>query len=259
MLKVQQNSEKTIALVYGIYINSLVNWKKILGRQILDKKKSGILDLSDIYLIVSNPDSVPQVEDYLRQLDFKNIIIHAENKYEYPALHFIWMLSRQKNSYQYMIYMHTKGMSYAKKRRNKTEEILTHYTLKFWRDYLTIFDEHDQVNKIGILPGEGSGFGDEQQKYIHLKGWVWFNFWWARKSYIATLPEPIETSDRYYYEYWLGLQEANQNQNDTYSMYTHQTQFFKSDVAENILMRLYEKNRFRFKLKSMLQRFLRRV
>ena len=44
MLKVQQNSEKTIALVYGIYINSLVNWKKILGRQILDIKKSGIGD-----------------------------------------------------------------------------------------------------------------------------------------------------------------------------------------------------------------------
>ncbi|QNX09250.1 hypothetical protein IC784_03035 [Acinetobacter seifertii] len=255
MLKKRESSEKIIALVYGIYINSSVNWKKILYRQILDIKKLGILDLSDIYLIVSNPESVPQVESYLRQFDFKNIIIYTENKYEYYALHFIWELSRQENSYKYMIYMHTQGMSYAKKRRNKTEEILTYYTLKFWKDYLTIFDKNHHINKIGILPGEGSGFGDEQQQYRNLKGWIWFNFWWARKSYIATLSEPIETSDRYYYEYWLGLQDANCNQNDTYSMYAHQVRFFKSEVAENILMELYEEKRCRFTLQSLLQRF----
>ncbi len=47
-VKKQKSSEKIIALVYGIYINSSVNWKKILYRQILDIKKLGILDLSDI-------------------------------------------------------------------------------------------------------------------------------------------------------------------------------------------------------------------
>lgn len=255
MLKNKKNSEKIIALIYGVYINSEVNWEKILYRQILDIKISGILNIADIYLIVSNPNSVPQAENYLRKFGFKNIVIYTENKYEYPALHFIWTLSRQENIYQYMIYMHTKGMSYAKKRRNKTEEILTHYTLKFWEEYLTIFDEHSHINKIGILPGEGSGFDDKHQQYANLKGWIWFNFWWARKSYITTLPEPIETSDRYYYEYWLGLQEESCNQVDTYSIYTKQIQYFKSDVAERILMDLYEKNRFKFKLNALLHHF----
>ena len=33
------------------------------------------------------------------------------------------------------------------------------------------------------------------------------NFWWARASYLAGCPRPILTSERYYYESWLGLRE----------------------------------------------------
>ena len=35
-------------------------------------------------------------------------------------------------------------------------------------------------------------------------GWIWFNFWWARASYLKKLVEPVRSTRRHYYEDWLG-------------------------------------------------------
>ena len=38
-------------------------------------------------------------------------------------------------------------------------------------------------------------------------GYMWFNFWWAKVTYVKKLVEPELTTDRYYYERWLGRLE----------------------------------------------------
>ena len=51
------------------------------------------------------------------------------------------------------------------------------------------FKKDLNIDKIGLYPSD--------------KGFIWFNFWWARGDYINKLEEPIISEDRYYYEVWL--------------------------------------------------------
>jgi uncharacterized alpha/beta hydrolase family protein len=34
-------------------------------------------------------------------------------------------------------------------------------------------------------------------------GWIWYNFWFARGSYIYNIEKPLKTKRRHYYEDWL--------------------------------------------------------
>ena len=42
-------------------------------------------------------------------------------------------------------------------------------------------------------------------------GWIWYNFWYARGSYIKYVERPIKTYRRHYYEDWLGRKVKNEN------------------------------------------------
>jgi hypothetical protein len=35
-------------------------------------------------------------------------------------------------------------------------------------------------------------------------GWIWYNYWFARGSYVKLCKAPITTEYRHYYESWLG-------------------------------------------------------
>ena len=59
-----------------------------------------------------------------------------------------------------------------------------------WRDVVKVFQSNDTITRVGTYPAPG--------------GWVWFNFWWARTSYIQSITEPIRTTRRHYYEDYLG-------------------------------------------------------
>lgn len=189
-----------ILVVYFVYIEPKVNWKKIISTQLKDIEKSGILIASDLHIIVSNPQKLVEVEEYFSELTncYQEIHYFNENRFEYWALHHLWKVLNTSENYDYCVYMHTKGMSYATKKRNIYEKILTHYTFNYWQQCIKIFEEEVNINKIGLFPAHQiTGKGDE------FRGWIWFNFWWARSSYIRHLEEPIITSDRYYYEWWL--------------------------------------------------------
>ena len=88
-------------------------------------------------------------------------------------------------------YFHSKGMVHHKRRTTRTprELILYNGTVIPWRAVIEAFQTDKTINRAGMNPAK--------------EGWVWFNFWWARASYLQRLVEPIRTTRRFYYEDWL--------------------------------------------------------
>jgi hypothetical protein len=186
--------KKPIAIVYGAYINAEVNWKKFINRQLMDLKKTGVLEEAHLYIAVTNPKGVLGVSEFFTSLDvtISVITIQTENQYEYPAIRVVYDLAHSSDEYTAIAYLHTKGISYFKGgRRDKFEEALMETTFSQWRKVRGHFEGTDGVCKAGAVPSSEEGF-------------IWFNFWWARPSYIRTLESPKISEDRYYYEFWLG-------------------------------------------------------
>jgi uncharacterized alpha/beta hydrolase family protein len=42
-------------------------------------------------------------------------------------------------------------------------------------------------------------------------GWIWYNFWYARGSYLCQVEKPVLTARRHYYENWLGFKVSVEN------------------------------------------------
>jgi hypothetical protein len=59
------------------------------------------------------------------------------------------------------------------------------------------------INKIGLFPSE--------------TGFIWYNFFWVRGSYIKNTP--LICSDRFYYEHYIGLHANEESGNDCYSLF----------------------------------------
>ena len=220
-------ADREAAIVYGAYINGHADWRKLIRAQLSDLRRYGVLSASDLYVIVTNPSQEAGVREFFDSLpvSIKHIEFNSENKFEYPAIAYIWSLANRAMTYKYVGYLHTKGMSYASRHRDKIEKTLTHFTFSRWRMVLRFFEDQDDVNKIGIFPAKD---GEK-------RGWIWFNFWWARASYIRTLPKPEETSNRHYYESWLSLSFQSGDKPDCHSIYTNdRSEFTSYDVGGHI-------------------------
>ena len=82
------------------------------------------------------------------------------------------------------------------KSRPVIESWLFNGTIVPWRQVIKAFQGNETVDRIGMFSSPA--------------GWMWFNFWWARASYLQTVVEPVRTTRRHYYESWLGnLYEAS--------------------------------------------------
>lgn len=70
------------------------------------------------------------------------------------------------------------------------ESWLFNGTIVPWREVIASFQANATIERAGMYPSK--------------LGWVWFNFWWARVSYLKQTVEPVRTARRHYYEDWLG-------------------------------------------------------
>ena len=215
-------TSRKAAIVFGVYINASANWRKLIKAQLDDLRRFDVLSVCDLYVSVSNPTGVDAVAAFFDSLPIQitHIEFHNENRFEYPAISRVWNLADSHPEYQYIAYLHTKGMSYAKDTRDKTERALTHFTFSRWRKILKVFEEYPLVNKIGLFPA-----GDVGEPF----GWMWFNFWWTRADFVRALPKPEETSDRFYYERWLGL--SSPQCSNSYSIYSNSNTIFTGREA----------------------------
>eukprot|EP01105_Mastigella_eilhardi_P016279 TRINITY_DN3711_c0_g3_i2.p2 TRINITY_DN3711_c0_g3~~TRINITY_DN3711_c0_g3_i2.p2 ORF type:complete len:303 (-),score=94.47 TRINITY_DN3711_c0_g3_i2:34-942(-) len=124
------------------------------------------------------------------------------NHYELPGVRRAWELAVIDSGggggdprRHLVLYHHGKGMFSAARlsdpARSPRVRLLTSAVVLPWRDVVRRFENDSAVNKAGFLAAPD--------------GCVWFNFWWARASYLRLLAPPEQhDEDRWYFEHWLG-------------------------------------------------------
>ena len=228
-----------IIIVYNIYIDNNVNknWKYIVLGQLKDLKKSNILKsikYINFTITANNKKYMRRCVNLLKSYFIYSKLIKNQyikfhitkkyiNKYEYYSIYNVYKLAL-KNQNDIILYFHTKGMSHNRKRIN-IEKLLTKSILNP-DNIINFFIEHDNINKVGLFPSNG--------------GFIWFNFWYVRCSYINKIECPIESDNRWYYEGWLANYKPNVdvNVNDCYSLFKNNNQLFTGEETNNYIKNL---------------------
>jgi hypothetical protein len=204
---------KPIIILYYAFLNNDKNWKDMITQQIYDIMRTKIYEVLYKFHVVllGKKNDIDELKNYLIQ-NYKNVELEFtevyENKYEFPAIQKIKELAIE-NPDKLFIYSHSKGMvnHNPSSERTMIEKILTRKTVLDWETTLFIFETYPEIKKAGLSPAEG--------------GWVWFNFWWARGSYITECKslekkEYYEESERFECEGWLG--DGSKTWKDIYSL-----------------------------------------
>jgi hypothetical protein len=190
-----------VRIVYFIncYINQ--NFIYLFNSQLREFEATGLLQETDsaLYIVFSGTEQDRMtIEDATRKLFGKgteiHFVHHKENAYEYPGIKKVWGLGRE-DADGLILYFHARGISRIKLgrfRRNRqlTEKGLFNKVIGEWRQNLLWLRHVPSIDKVGINCGGN--------------GWLWFNFWWVRASYVRQLEEPVKTDRRHYYEDWIG-------------------------------------------------------
>jgi hypothetical protein len=193
-----------VIIVYYIFINP-DRYKAIVKGQLQDLIKSG-LSFDKIYISIccEIPDLIEECKELINSLIKKEIVFSEcfNNQYEYPGLLLLYDLCQQ-NPDDIFFYFHSKGMVFNNdsNERVEFERITLRATLHYWEKAIWVFENICNVNKIGLWPSE--------------KGYIWVNFFYIRASYLNK--PPIITSDRWWYEEYLGTL-GNGNYLDCYSL-----------------------------------------
>lgn len=216
--------KKNIAIVYYVYINPNKNWQQLVLGQLNDLIKTNILSVADLYIVVSNPSNLEGLASFFEKntCHYKKIEFFTENKFEYWGLNLVWKLAQEHKKYKYFVYLHTKGMTHTEQGRAQVEEILTHSIFKDWQLFIKVFQENHKINKLGLFPARKLKKLKDNSEIIR-GGWIWYNFWWARASYIRTLEQPkINPKHRFYYEEWLSYVNPDSSDKlmDSFSIYS---------------------------------------
>ena len=116
------------------------------------------------------------------------VSITTSNLFEYPGIRKVWEVARENASSQDLIfYFHSKGVTHTQKFAPHSNAIYTN--LFEMQRIIEVFGTFPTVDKVGYYPSKA--------------GWIWYNFWAARGSYLSTVEEPVITKRRHYYEDWL--------------------------------------------------------
>ena len=218
---------KRLKVVYYAYVDRNTNWREIIEGQLAQIKRYGILDEADLYVHITDVtnyfDDVVTIIKNIWQ-DVK-ISVSDENQFEYPAIKLIHELSKKDPDSIY-IYFHTKGMSYHGNARDLKEITLLTFTFQNWRKNLEAF-HNAKIQKIGLFPARENF---ESKLQAGLRGaWIWYNFWYAKGSYIAKCEDPeLQDKDRWYFEHWLGgtQDESTITNDDCYSLHHRGISYF---------------------------------
>ena len=178
----------------------LVNhWRDIVEEQLALLLETGLAEFTDhIYISIIDPDGkFPELASILMEMD-KVIMVQASNHakdYEFPTLQKIHLDSRIGYIDDFVLYMHTKGVSYEDDCHKPWREVC-HETLKNWQDIIHQMRHRGcDVGGINYLPPLPEG----DRWRGHFSG----NFWIARRNYLATLERPQHSDDRFQAEWWI--------------------------------------------------------
>jgi len=213
-----QDKGKRIIIVYYLYVNPHSNWRGIISGQLLQLKSYGLLPEADLYVHVTDLNNIAaKVAALIMELTpSAKLSFNYENLFEYPGIKLIHELATQYPDANF-IYFHAKGMSYNIHSRSASEITLFNRTFENWRKNIQLLNQNG-IQKIGLFPGVSA---KKHGKPIGNRGWIWYNYWYATGKYLSNCPDPIITTDRYYYEDWLAMQGSSEPvvTNDCLSLY----------------------------------------
>lgn len=177
-------------MIYGFqHICTIGNWEDVVLEQWQKIQDSGLYD----WMQVLNCGVIGQRE--LNLTDEKIQVIHTSPKieeYEFRTLAFLHNFCKGNRGAR-VFYIHTKGVSNPRNRSKQDWRCLMEYFII--EQFRLCLHELKKVDIVGINWREGP----YKRITPHFSG----NFWWARASYIASLPAPVGNS-RFDAEFWIG-------------------------------------------------------
>ena len=202
----EQNNNQAPSFVIDIvyFANLFVNpthGPQLVRAQMQDLVATGLLDEATLHIVLSVPEGYnATIQEQVRQCfssSHKVVFhIHNENCHEYPGIQLVHALAYANGSpNHYLLYFHSKGITRFRGIREKQEIHLHKTVIASWKRVLHIFEKHPKIDKVGSTASPA--------------GWIWWNYWWARASYLIRVDIPIKTHNRYYYEEWLSRVLAN--------------------------------------------------
>jgi hypothetical protein len=178
---------------YNLYIVYFINCE--INPNYMDWLKNQINMVTgfshEIYIVSTiSPKKEEQFRKNVLQLyPFAKIECHYENEYEYRGILKAWDLGQVYNQRtDIILYFHSKGLTHRAHYENNRHDNYN-IILKDYEKIKEIYSLFPTVDKIGHSCGG--------------LGWVWYNFWYVRGSYLSFVEKPIKTERRHYYEDWL--------------------------------------------------------
>lgn len=191
----------TLDIVYfaNLYVNT--QGVSLVLLQLSDLISTGIFALPNVslHIVLSMPGEIVSEVHYAlsdlfehKGVPFNKIQVTCttDNCHEYPGINHVYRCAQvSSNPNHVILYFHSKGITRFTGQRDPVEQVLHNTVVKDWVWVLFLFTNFCEIEKIGIAASEF--------------GWIWYNYWWVRASYIRTVEEPIRTDRRHYYEDWL--------------------------------------------------------
>lgn len=200
--------DKPILVFSHNYIDH--NWHEIVEEQLSKLVRSGLYDeATEIYYGAYANDNFQLYKfiNVVKFWDLKNkirIVIHPFNDGEKQTM---ILLQETIKSYPdaYVLYYHTKGIT--SKLNHPDEPNFSYRNVESWRhamEYFNIEEWKTCIQELSIGPTNTLGIfyvGDSGFPY---KYFFSGNFWWAKSSYLDTLPSMKERDNRMGCELWIG-------------------------------------------------------
>jgi hypothetical protein len=112
----------------------------------------------------------------------------SEETHEYHGIEKVWELGQSfDNTTDIVFYFHSKGITHSP----------FYFTPGFEKPMLEEINRVEEAfNLFPTIDKVGYEFGG--------LGWIWYNVFYARGSYLKRVERPLRTNRRHYYEDWLG-------------------------------------------------------
>ena len=197
--------------IIGVYhIFCINNWEILVQDQILELKKSGLMNITEklyVSCIISDFSDVEKIKEYIGDKCCFINITFDKSVYEYPAIEFIYQ--KAKHEVFFVYYFHTKGVSLG---ANSSAYPISNISrlkenAKAWRKMMEyfIFEKYNvALNALKEYDTFGCYYREVQHGSALLKYYAG-NFWWSKAEYIRQIP-PLskeQYADRYGAENWL--------------------------------------------------------
>lgn len=130
------------------------------------------------------------IADYVKKIyGFKARIVRKEEKgWELHTLKLLYDDCKNDPN-QYVMYMHTKGLSHYYNSTKNSVHLSTVNTWRHFMEFVCIDEWRDRVNDLQQYDAIGMNLMDKP--FVHFSG----NFWWTKGSHVIKLKDPFTDSD----------------------------------------------------------------